>query len=87
MGVLEITRKDIIWSYIAKFFQIGAGFITLPLILRLLSSEEIGMNYLMLTISSMVALLDFGFSPQFGRNFTYVYSGASRLLKQGVEYR
>lgn len=86
MGVLEITRKDIIWSYIAKFFQIGAGFITLPLILRLLSSEEIGMNYLMLTISSMVALLDFGFSPQFGRNFTYVYSGASRLLKQGVEY-
>lgn len=64
----------------------GTGFITLPLVLHLLSSEEIGMNYLMMTVSSLVALLDFGFSPQFGRNFTYINSGAKRLLKEGVEY-
>ena len=86
MSNINITKKDIIWSYIAKFFQIGSGFITLPLILRMLTPEEVGMNYLMLTISSMVALLDFGFGPQFGRNFTYVNSGAKRLLKEGIEY-
>lgn len=86
MSNIDITKKDISWSYIAKFFQIGSGFITLPLVLRMLTPEEIGMNYLMLTISSMVALLDFGFGPQFGRNFTYVNSGARRLLKEGIEY-
>lgn len=84
MGI-TISKKDVIWSFVAKFFQIATGFLTLPLILNKLSAEEVGLNYLMLTISSMVALLDFGFSPQFGRNFTYVHSGATHLLKEGVE--
>lgn len=84
MGV-EITKKDVTWSYVAKLFQIGSGLVTLPLILRLLTKEEVGMNYLMLTVSSIVGLMDFGFSPQFGRNFTYVNSGARRLCREGVE--
>ncbi|HAT62476.1 MAG TPA: polysaccharide biosynthesis protein [Prevotella sp.] len=86
MSNINITKKDVAWSYVAKFFQIGTGFITLPLVLHLLTPEEVGMNYLMMTISSIIGLLDFGFSPQFGRNFTYVNSGARRLLKEGVEY-
>lgn len=82
---INISKKDVIWNYISKFFQIGTGFITLPLILHFLTAEEIGMNYLMLTVSSIVALLDFGFGPQFGRNFSYVNSGAQSLLKEGIE--
>ncbi len=83
MGI-EITRRDVVWSYAAKIFQIASGLITLPLVLHLLTPEEVGMNYLMLTVSSIVALLDFGFSPQFSRNFTYVSSGSKTLLKEGV---
>ena len=71
------------WSYIAQFFNVGAGFITLPLVLNKLSTEEIAMNYLMMTIGAMVALIDFGFSPQFGRNISYVFSGAQTLEKEG----
>lgn len=82
--IIEISKKDILWSYIAKFFQVSSGVIILPLVLRLLTAEEIGMNYLMLTVSSIVALLDFGFGPQFGRNFTYVNSGAQSILREGV---
>lgn len=81
---INITKRDIAWNYISKFFQIGTGLITLPLILHFLTAEEIGMNYLMLTVSSIVALLDFGFGPQFGRNFSYINSGAQALLKEGV---
>lgn len=81
---IEITKKDILWSYIAKFFQISSGLITLPFVLHLLSKEEVGLNYLMATVSSMVALIDFGFSPQFGRNFAFVNSGAQQLLKEGL---
>lgn len=81
---INISKKDIIWSYLANFFNIGSGFITLPLILNKLSAEEIGLNYLMLTISTMVSLLDFGFAPQFGRNITYVLSGSQEIQKEGV---
>jgi O-antigen/teichoic acid export membrane protein len=83
--MIHISRRDVIWSYFAQFFGIASGIITLPLILRSLSVEEIGMNYLMLTIGSLVTLFDFGFSPQFGRNITYVYSGAQELQKEGIE--
>lgn len=84
MGNISISRKDILWSYIAKTFQIGTSFFTLPLVLHLLSAEEIGMNYLMITVSSLVILLDLGFSSQFSRNFSYVHSGAKQLQREGV---
>ena len=82
---ITITKKDVIWNYIAIFFNMGAGVIVLPLILHYLSAEEIGLNYLMLTISSMVALIDFGFSPQIGRNITYALSGAKRVEREGLQ--
>ena len=85
MGVINIHKRDLIWSYIAKFFSLCSGLIMLPYILTKLSPEEVGMNYLMLSVTALVSLLDFGFSPQFGRNFTYINSGAQQLLKNEVD--
>ena len=79
---IRVTKKDMLWSYVAQFFNVGAGLLTLPLILHMLTTEEIAMNYLMLTVGSLVALIDFGFAPQFGRNITYVFSGAQKLEKE-----
>lgn len=81
---IKVSKSDFIWSYFAQFFNIAAGLLTLPLILHMLSTEEIAMNYLMMTIGSMVAMIDFGFAPQFGRNITYVFSGAQQLEKVGL---
>lgn len=82
---ITLTKKDIVWGYFAQFFSMASGILVLPFILRLLTPEEIGMNYLMLTVGSMVSLFDFGFAPQFGRNISYIFSGAQVLLKEGVE--
>ena len=40
---------------------------------------------MMLTVATMVSLLDFGFAPQFARNITYVFSGAKDLYKENVK--
>ena len=82
---VKISKSDVVWSYLAQFFNIASGFITLPLILTMLTTEEIAMNYLMLTVGTLVALIDFGFNPQFGRNVTYVFSGAQNLTKNGLD--
>lgn len=82
---MKISNRDVAWSYFAQFFSIASGFLTLPLILHLLTTEEIAMNYLMLTVGTMVALLDFGFAPQFGRTITYVFSGAQNIYKEGIK--
>ncbi len=82
---MNLSKKDIFWGYFAQFFNLGAGIIILPAILHILSPEEVGLNYLMLTVSSLVALFDFGFAPQFGRNITYVLNGAQSLQKEGID--
>lgn len=83
MARISISKKDVVWSYVSQFFNIASGFITLPLILSLMSTEEIAMNYLMLTVSTLVSLMDFGFTPQISRQVSYVYSGSDQLLKEG----
>lgn len=85
MKQVRLSKADVIWSYLAQFFNFGAGLITLPLILNRLNEDEIGMNYLMITISSLIALLDFGFTPQFSRNITYVFAGVPSIKKVGIE--
>lgn len=82
---INLSRKDVVWSYTAQFISLASGLITLPLILRLLSTEEIAMNYLMITVGALVTLFDFGFVQQFGRNISYVFSGAQTLKKEGLE--
>lgn len=82
---IKISKADVIWSYIAQFLHLASGILVLPYVLRMLPAEEIGLNYLMLTIGALVALLDFGFAPQFGRNISYIYGGAQQLKREGVE--
>ncbi len=81
----KVSNKDILWSLLAQFFSLLTGIITLPLILKKLNAEEIGMNYIMVTISSIVVLFDFGFTAQFARNINYIFSGVDNLKHEGHE--
>lgn len=85
MAEINISKKDVIWGYIATFFQVASGLIVLPFILHFLTKEEVGLNYIMLTVGAMVSLFDFGFTPQFSRNFSYIFSGARDLAKEGLQ--
>ena len=82
---MQISKKDAYWSYLSQFLSISSGIFVLPIILNKLSSEEIGLNYILLTLTSLVSLFDFGFSPQFGRNIVYVFNGVTTLKKEGVD--
>jgi len=85
--MINISKTDVLWNYIAQFFSLASGLITLPLILKMLTVEEIALNYIFLTVSSLVLLFDFGFSPQFSRNVSYVYGGAQTLKKEGFFFK
>lgn len=78
-------KKDIAWGYASQFLQYGAQLLVLPLLLRKLSSAELGVWYLLLTISMFVFMLDMGFTPTLARNVSYVLGGARKLYKDGYE--
>ncbi|MDD3321947.1 MAG: O-unit flippase-like protein [Paludibacter sp.] len=80
---MKIGRKDIFWNYMATFMRIASGIIILPLVLKMLPTEEYGLWSIFLTISSLITLLDFGFSNSFSRNIVYVFSGVTELKAKG----
>lgn len=82
---VKVTKKDIVFGYIAQIFQYGTGVIVLPVILHKLSASEIGMNYVMLSVGALAQMADFGFSGQIGRNVTYVLSGARKIFRGEIE--
>lgn len=78
-------KKDVFWAYLSQFLQYGAALLVLPLLLKKLTSSELGVWYVFMTISTLVTMLDMGFTPTLARNVSYVFSGAKRLLKDGLE--
>jgi len=83
-AVINIGKKDVIWNYLATFLQIGSGILLFPFILRMLPSESVGVWSIFMSIASFVNLLDFGFSPSFTRNITYIFSGVDKLERTGI---
>jgi O-antigen/teichoic acid export membrane protein len=68
--LIQIGRKDIFWNYSATFLRIASSVLLLPLILRMMSSEMVGIWAIFMAITAFVGLLDFGFNPSFARNVT-----------------
>lgn len=81
---MEINRIDVIWNYLATFLKIASSALLLPLILRILPVEQVGIWAIFSSISALIFLLDFGFNSSFTRNVTYVFSGVQVLQKEGI---
>lgn len=81
---MKITKTHIIWNYIGTVINQGLSIFILPLILKSLTTSELGLWYVFGSISALVNLVDFGFSPTIMRNISYAYGGAKTLLPEGV---
>ena len=82
---IYITKKDIIWNYASRIFQISSGIFLLPIILKALNSDELAIWYVFLSVTALINLLDFGFQQTILRNISYVFSGADKLLPEGIK--
>jgi hypothetical protein len=81
----KLSKNDVGWTYLSKFFSLLSGLVTLPLILRMLSNDEISLNYIFLNVTSFIFLFDFGFSSQFSKCVAFAFGGSCRLSSVGFE--
>ena len=81
---MRISKSHIIWNYVGTIINNGLNILILPLVLRMLTTKELGLWYVFGSIAALVNLFDFGFSPTIMRNITYSYSGATTLLPEGI---
>ena len=83
--IIKIEKSDVIWTYLSRFFRIGQGLILLPLILKLLPTDQIAIWALYATITALVSMFDLGFSNVFSRNATQILSGKRNVFKGTTE--
>lgn len=78
---VKINKSDVIWNYLGIIMTLGANLFILPLILRYLSADELGLWYTFAAVGNIAVLFDFGFKATMGRNVTYAWCGASDIQK------
>ena len=81
---INISKRDVVWSYASVIMTLGVNIFLLPLIMNKLSDDELGLWYTFLAVGNIALLFDFGFKPTIARNITYVWCGATDLKKEGV---
>lgn len=83
---INLTKKDIVWSYIGTILSMGANLLMLPFLMYYLSDDSLGLWYIYASIGAIATLFDFGFGVTFARNVTYAWAGAKELKKEGVTF-
>jgi O-antigen/teichoic acid export membrane protein len=80
----RLYGSTIIWSWVFNGFRLATGLLLLPLVLRKLSTEELGMYYVFLSLVALAPVIDFGFSPTIHRFVSYAMGGAETIQAHGV---
>jgi O-antigen/teichoic acid export membrane protein len=80
----HLSRKNIIWGFIAQGLGIGLWLALLPIALRYLPAKEVSLLMVFITISNLVQLIELGFQPTLTRNISYAYAGARSLSAVGI---
>ncbi|WP_312906120.1 O-unit flippase-like protein [Sphingobacterium multivorum] len=80
---MNINKVDVIWNYMAVILKMGSSIFLLPIILKSLGSDDVGIWMVFSTITGLVYLMDFGFHASFVRVVSYIWSGAQDLEVKG----
>lgn len=83
---VNLSKKDVIWSYIGTIMSMASNLLLLPFIVYFLDDDMYGLWGVFASIGAIATLFDCGFSVTFARNITYCWSGASGLKKEGVQF-
>jgi hypothetical protein len=80
----RVLRSAVVWLWCFNALRLSFGLILLPLVLKVLSSADLGMYYVLLSLAALVPLIDFGFGGTIGRFVCYAAGGAETLQPHGV---
>lgn len=82
---INLSKQDILWSYIGTILSMGANLLMLPFLMFFLDENTLGIWYVFASIGAIATLFDFGFGVTFARNVTYSWAGARELKKECAE--
>lgn len=79
----KLSSSALVWSYATTVLRFGGLFLVLPVVLRTVPEEQLGLFYLFQTFAVLSTLLDAGVGPTVMRSASFAWAGAERLERQG----
>jgi hypothetical protein len=79
----RLHNSAVVWSWIFNGIRLISGLVLLPLIVHALSTADLGMYYVLLSLVALAPIIDFGFGPTMGRFVSYAVGGAETLHAHG----
>lgn len=80
---LRFTKSDVARMWILNGLRLGNFLLVLPLALRTLPSDELGLWFVMLNLVFSANLLEFGLSSAIGRSASFFLVGSREFLRSG----
>lgn len=80
----RLAGAAIPWTIAWNGLRLASGVLLLPLLLRKLSTPDLGYYYVLLTTAALAPLLDLGLLTAIERNLSYAAAGATELQAMGL---
>jgi O-antigen/teichoic acid export membrane protein len=81
---IQFARSAVVWSLLASALRVAGAILILPILLRTIPSNELGLWYVFVSIAGFATLLDLGFNPTLTQATSYVWAGAKKLRGLGL---
>lgn len=80
----RLWQSPVAWSWGFNGLRVGSGLLLLPLLVRLLTKEDLGMHYVLLSLSALALMVDFGFAGSIWRAVCVALAGGRELRAVGL---
>ncbi len=78
------VQSPVIWTFLVTALRSGGFFLVLPVILRTVPSDELGLWYVFLGIAQFAGIAELGFSSTISRFTSYFLGGAREIPALGL---
>jgi O-antigen/teichoic acid export membrane protein len=80
----RVRHSAMLYGALATAVRVGANIMLLPLVLKLLTSAELAIWWVFLTLGMVANLADFGFSQVITRIYSFLWAGADDFDVEGL---
>jgi O-antigen/teichoic acid export membrane protein len=81
-----LLNSSVFWTGLVTLLRTGGFFLVLPLVLRKIPSEELGMWYVFLGIAQFSGIVELGFATNISRFASYFMGGALSPKSIGIDH-
>ena len=80
----RLWQSPVAWTWGFNALRVASGLLLLPLLVRLLTKDDLGMHYVLLSLGALALMVDFGFAGSIWRAVCVALAGGKEIRAEGL---